>query len=62
MSQILKYFHLHCYSFWKRRGNDIQRSRPSYGCLFSIHLGDPGWVVEWAPNRPRLVLARLAVT
>ena len=66
MSQILKNFHLgsRCYCVWilKRRGDDIQRSRPSYGCLFSIHLGDPGGVVDRAPNRPRLVLARLAVT
>ena len=44
-----------------REGNDIQENRPSYKCLFSIDLGDPGRIVDGAPYRPSLVPARLAV-
>ena len=43
------------------RGNNIQQNRSSYGCLFSIDLGDPGRIVDRGPYGPSLVLARLAV-
>ena len=42
--------------------NDIQQTRSSYGCLFSIDLRDPGRVVDGAPSGPSLVLARLTVS
>ena len=42
-------------------GNNIQENRPSYECLFSIDLWDPGRIVDGPPYGLSLVLARLAV-